>query len=290
MREDPIRDGGQAENPKGRPAGAKLTLGNIDENIGTYRQYVPHTPRNFPGSESGVPNWPSSRSADERSEINALWSEIDEMDKYLRKFEYALKLYRYALNKSRSRMASAHDLHSEIARVGRTSPDASILLAKCQSLHSESKMFRSWAHTAARDGAMTLYHLSYLMLRTWSKIEHCGLFDRKDVTATRGLAENAMEGAFPAFMAIWSTLVHDTENTLAAPNRNVDSIATRDCKSDIGLSLFLGGVLEGDFFQVAHEHHIHGYHLYQENLLALRQSVSYIKRMMSMAKITSFSN
>ncbi|MBI2720243.1 MAG: hypothetical protein HY245_14995 [Rhizobiales bacterium] len=219
-----------------------------------------------------------SPSMDERQQIFDLWCEIANLDQYVRKFDHILKLYRFARDESRIRIAAANERRNEIAGVGRDAPEASELLAQCRILEKDAMMYRSWTHIAARDGAMTIYHLCHRMMTIWSKMQCCSLFDASKVGVTKELAERQFARAFPAFVTIRNSMTGLADN--AAPPLHVDCcpIETAYFKSDVGLSLFFGGSLEGDTFQVAFDTHIHGYDLYEESLYALQELLNLIRK------------
>ena len=218
-----------------------------------------------------------SLSPDERCRIQYLWSDIENIDQHVRKFDCVLRLYRYARQENHARIDSANERRNEIAAIGCGAPEAGELLARCQTLEDESMMYRSWAHTAARDGAMTIYHLCYLMAVTWSKMALCDLLDQIQVAANKELADNLFQQAFPAFAAIRSALVHLVENS-ATPLHYDNSLGAIDYpEPDMARSLFFAGTLEGDTFQATYENRIHGYDLYEDSLVALRNSIGLIR-------------
>jgi hypothetical protein len=216
-------------------------------------------------------------SSNERTQIFEIWCEISKLDRHVRKFDRTLKLYRFALDECRSHIAAAYELHNVIAKAGRDTLEGRELLAKCRILESDAAMYRSWTHTAARDGAMTIYHLCQGMVPLWSRMLCCSLLDPVKIAARKELADNHFEHAFPAFVMVRNSMTLLTHDAAATLHRDGGPIETGFFKSDAGLSLFFGGALEGDTFQVTHDNHIHGFDLYDDTLVALQQSIDIIR-------------
>lgn len=212
-----------------------------------------------------------------REEIQKVWQSIARLESHSREFRSALELFNFSrgsnflTNKKLSRNFSAaiHDFYS---------PVNDVLTREHDELLSQSMLYTSWMHIAAREGAMVIFHYFKRRENISQSIGSCVQLNKNKLRPYLKKSNEMLNRSFPSWMAIRHNVAHRVELEKVDFHRIKGPIKFGQATlGDAHGTMLISGSLAGNTYSATYNGKLHSYGISNDSLHVLISAQELLK-------------